>query len=47
LKLYEEYVKQLRESGPRVETGIFHAGMEVSLINHGPVTLILESTGRE
>jgi len=46
LKLYEEYVKQLRDLGPRVETGIFQAEMDVSLINHGPVTLILESTGR-
>lgn len=46
LKLYEEYVKQLRELGPRVETGIFQAEMEVSLVNDGPVTLILESTGR-
>jgi D-tyrosyl-tRNA(Tyr) deacylase len=46
LKLYEEYVRQLRELGPRVETGIFQAEMEVSLINHGPVTLILESAGR-
>jgi D-tyrosyl-tRNA(Tyr) deacylase len=46
LKLYEEYVKQLRELGSHVETGIFQAEMEVSLINHGPVTLILESTGR-
>ncbi|MGE4488507.1 MAG: D-aminoacyl-tRNA deacylase [Kiritimatiellales bacterium] len=47
LMLYEEYVKQLRELGPQVETGIFQAEMEISLINHGPVTLILESTGRE
>jgi D-tyrosyl-tRNA(Tyr) deacylase len=47
LKLYEEYVKQLRELCPRVETGIFQTEMEVSLINHGPVTLILESTGRD
>jgi D-tyrosyl-tRNA(Tyr) deacylase len=46
LKLYEEYVKQLRELGPRIETGIFQSKMEVSLINHGPVTLILESIGR-
>ncbi|MEI7850749.1 MAG: D-aminoacyl-tRNA deacylase [Kiritimatiellales bacterium] len=46
LKLYAEYVKQLRELGPCVETGIFQAEMEVSLINDGPVTLILESTGR-
>jgi len=35
LKLYEEYVKQLRELGPHVEIGIFQAEMEVSLINHG------------
>jgi D-tyrosyl-tRNA(Tyr) deacylase len=46
LKLYGEYVKQLREFGLRIETGIFQAEMEVSLINHGPVTLLLESTGR-
>jgi len=46
LKLYEEYVKQLRTLGPRVETGTFQASMEVHLINDGPVTLILESTGR-
>ncbi len=46
LKLYEEYVKQLRALGPCVETGIFQASMEVSLVNDGPVTLILESTGK-
>ncbi|MBI9020070.1 MAG: D-tyrosyl-tRNA(Tyr) deacylase [Verrucomicrobia bacterium] len=46
LKLYEEYVKQLRELGPRVETGTFQAEMEVHLVNDGPVTLILESTGK-
>jgi len=47
LKLYEEYIKQLRTHGPRVETGTFQASMEVSLVNDGPVTLILESTGRK
>lgn len=46
LKLYEEYVKQLRKHGLRVETGTFQAEMEVHLVNDGPVTLILESTGR-
>jgi len=46
LKLYGEYVKQLRELGPCVETGIFQAKMEVNLVNDGPVTLILESTGK-
>ncbi len=45
-KLYEEFVDQLHTYSPRVETGIFQASMEVSLINDGPVTLILESTGR-
>ena len=47
LKLYDEYVKQLRELGPRVATGIFQAEMEVGLVNDGPVTLVLESTAKE
>ncbi len=46
LRLYEEYVQQLRAHGPRVATGTFQAEMEVKLVNAGPVTLILESTGR-
>ncbi|MCC7300872.1 MAG: D-tyrosyl-tRNA(Tyr) deacylase [Verrucomicrobia bacterium] len=46
LELYEEYVGRLRELGPRIETGIFQADMAVSLVNDGPVTLILESTGK-
>lgn len=41
-KLYELFVQKLRESGLRVETGQFGAMMEVSLVNDGPVTLILE-----
>ena len=45
--LYDQYVGQLRGFGLRVETGIFQAEMDVSLINEGPVTLILESTGRK
>ncbi len=47
LPLYEEVVKQLRKHGVSVETGIFQAAMEVALVNDGPVTLILESTGRQ
>lgn len=46
-ELYEEYVNQLQALIPQVETGIFQAEMDVSLINDGPVTLILESTGRK
>jgi D-tyrosyl-tRNA(Tyr) deacylase len=45
-ELYEEYVMQLGHYVPLVETGTFQADMKVSLINDGPVTLILESTGR-
>jgi D-aminoacyl-tRNA deacylase len=44
--LYEEYVEQLRVHGVPIETGTFQAEMAVSLVNDGPVTLILESTGR-
>ncbi|HKL21812.1 MAG TPA: D-aminoacyl-tRNA deacylase [Tichowtungia sp.] len=45
-ELYGEYVRQLRALGPPVETGVFQAEMQVRLLNDGPVTLILESTGR-
>jgi len=41
--LYEGFVRRLREAAPgRVETGIFGAEMKVSLVNDGPVTLVLE-----
>jgi D-tyrosyl-tRNA(Tyr) deacylase len=41
--LYEHFVAVARRSPLRVETGIFQADMAVSLINDGPVTLIVES----
>jgi D-tyrosyl-tRNA(Tyr) deacylase len=41
--LYEYFVEQARGLGISVETGRFKARMEVTLINDGPVTLILES----
>ena len=44
--LYERYVAGLRAAGLRVETGRFGANMQVELINDGPVTLIVESSGR-
>lgn len=40
--LYEEFVAMARRS-VRVETGVFQAHMAVSLVNDGPVTLIVES----
>lgn len=42
-RLYEAYNAALREEGIEVETGKFGAMMEVSLINWGPVTLIIDS----
>jgi D-tyrosyl-tRNA(Tyr) deacylase len=44
--LYERFVAAARTAGGggmRVETGIFQADMKVSLINDGPVTLIVET----
>lgn len=41
--LYEQFVSELRESlGRPIQTGVFGAIMEVSLINDGPVTFLLE-----
>src|SRR5579875_1752366 len=35
-------VSSLRELGAQVETGVFGARMEVSLVNDGPVTIIID-----
>jgi D-tyrosyl-tRNA(Tyr) deacylase len=42
-ELYEHFVAAARRTGVRVETGVFQATMAVSLVNDGPVTLIIES----
>ena len=41
--LYESFVSQVRNKGVHVETGRFQALMAVQLVNHGPVTLVLNS----
>ena len=41
--LYERFCRSLRETGVRVETGVFGAYMAVRLVNDGPVTIILET----
>ncbi|WP_043933990.1 D-aminoacyl-tRNA deacylase [Bacillus sp. EB01] len=41
--LYETFNSMLRDKGMTVETGRFGAMMDVSLVNDGPVTLIIES----
>ncbi len=42
LELYNQFVTLCRETGLPVETGIFAADMQVSLLNDGPITMNLE-----
>lgn len=42
-ELYNYFVTQLKATKARVETGEFRAMMDISLINDGPVTLIVDS----
>lgn len=42
-KLYRRFVECVRQKGVTVKTGRFRAAMEVSILNDGPVTLIVES----
>jgi D-tyrosyl-tRNA(Tyr) deacylase len=42
IPLYEQFITDLRALGLTVETGEFGAMMAVSLVNEGPVTLLLE-----
>ncbi len=43
--LVERFCSALRESGVRVERGVFRAHMTVELVNDGPVTLLIETPG--
>ena len=41
--MYEQLIAVWRENGIRVETGRFRTEMQVSLVNDGPVTILLDS----
>jgi D-aminoacyl-tRNA deacylase len=41
--LVEVFVTSLRQLGAEVATGVFGAEMQVSLVNDGPVTLLIDS----
>lgn len=43
--LYEQLVNELRQAGLAVSTGVFQADMQVSSVNNGPVTIVLDTTG--
>lgn len=40
--LYEQFIDEVRKGSVPVETGVFGAEMKVSLVNDGPITLMLE-----
>ena len=42
-RLYEMLVKAWRDVGIQVETGVFQTDMKVSMVNDGPVTLLMDS----
>jgi len=41
-RLYERFCDELAGLGVRVERGVFGARMAVSLVNDGPVTIVLD-----
>jgi D-aminoacyl-tRNA deacylase len=41
---YDDFISRFRENFPSVKSGIFAADMEVSLVNSGPVTIMLDSS---
>ncbi len=41
-KMYENFIEILKSRGISVKTGVFAADMQISLINDGPVTIILD-----
>jgi D-tyrosyl-tRNA(Tyr) deacylase len=45
--LYDMFCEALEAEGVRVGRGVFGARMEVELVNDGPVTIVLESSGRD
>jgi D-tyrosyl-tRNA(Tyr) deacylase len=48
IPMYESFVRELEIAfGKKVQTGIFAADMKVSLLNDGPVTIIIDSKNKE
>ena len=48
IPIYENFVQKMRfELGKRVQTGVFGADMKVSIVNDGPVTIIIDSKNKE
>ena len=43
LPLYEHFCQSLRDKGIPVQTGVFGAEMKVSLVNDGPITIVMNA----
>jgi len=41
--LYEQVIRECRDRGFHVETGVFAADMQVASVNDGPVTILLDT----
>jgi D-tyrosyl-tRNA(Tyr) deacylase len=48
IPMYEEMIVRLEaDLGKKVQCGIFGADMKIALVNDGPVTIVIDSRGRE
>lgn len=48
IPVYESFVSEIgRETGKKIQTGVFGAMMNVSLVNSGPVTIIIDTKQKE
>jgi D-aminoacyl-tRNA deacylase len=48
IPMYENFLQKLRyEFGKSIQTGVFGADMKVSLVNDGPVTIVIDSKNKE
>ena len=48
IRMYENFVNELEIAlGKKIQTGQFGADMKVSLLNDGPVTIIMDSKNKE
>lgn len=47
IPLYERFLKEIKIAGFDVQSGVFGADMKVSLVNDGPVTILLDSKNPE
>ena len=48
IPIYERFIKQLESDlGKKIQTGKFGADMKVTIVNDGPVTILIDSKNRE